>query len=178
MDFDILCSDITAETGEQDANWRDVIHWLMLRWNQNSGAAALLALALRVLLQEFILCKFILQEFTNEPIPTTIHINTAEPAPSKNFSHAKITHFLGLMLEEILPMGNEEMKLVASRHDEVCPPGRSALSLWRKFASLQRIKRMKSLIIGRSCSCHCCQTVRFGTMVGKVFVTQTQARGT
>ena len=63
----------------------------------------------------------------------------AEPTLSKNFSHAEIMHFLGLM-EEILPTGNEEMKLVASRHAEVHPPGGSALSFRRKFASLQRIK--------------------------------------
>ena len=61
--------------------------------------------------------------------------------PSKNFSHAGIVHFLSLM-EEILLTGNEDkMKLVASKHAEVHPPGRSVLSLTRrKFASLQRIK--------------------------------------
>ena len=57
----------------------------------------------------------------------------------KIFSHGEIMHFLGLM-EEMPPTGNEEMKLVASRHVVVYPPGRNALSLRRKFASLRRIK--------------------------------------
>ena len=62
------------------------------------------------------------------------------PNPSKNFSHAEIMHFLHLT-EEILLTGNGGMKLVASKHAEVHPPGRSVLSLTRrKFASLQRIK--------------------------------------
>ena len=80
-------------------------------------------------------------EFTDSPIPATINIKMAKtaaktaPAASKNFSHAEIRHFLHLM-EEILPMGNEEWKLVAVRHAEVHPSGRSALSLRRKFASL------------------------------------------
>ena len=76
------------------------------------------------------------------PIPTTININMAETAPtaSKNFSHTEIMRFLGLM-EEILPTGDEEMKLVALQHAKICPPGRSALSLRRKFASLQRVER-------------------------------------
>ena len=43
-------------------------------------------------------------------------------------------------MEEILPADKEEMKLVASKHAEVHPPGRSALSLWRKFASLWSVK--------------------------------------
>ena len=63
----------------------------------------------------------------------------AEPAPSKIFSHAEIMHFLCLM-EETLPTGNDETKLVASRHAEVHPLGRSALSLRRKIVSLRRIK--------------------------------------
>ena len=37
-------------------------------------------------------------------------------------------------------MDNKERKLVASKHAEVHPPGRSALSLRGKFASPQRIK--------------------------------------
>ena len=53
--MDSLCSDITAETGGEDANWRDVVPWLMLRWSQNSRSAS------RVLL-----CMFILQEFIFE----------------------------------------------------------------------------------------------------------------
>ena len=135
--MDSLCSDITAETGGEDANWRDVVHWLMLRWSQNSRA--LPSLAPRFL-QQFILHEFILRESTNSPIPTTIKINMTEAVTSsKNFSHGEIMHFLGLM-EEIIPMGNEEMKLVASQHAEAHPPGRSALSLRRKFASLQRVK--------------------------------------
>ena len=44
-------------------------------------------------------------------------------------------------MEEILTAGNKETKLVASKHGEVHPPLRSALSLWRKFASFRRIKR-------------------------------------
>ena len=135
MDFNTLCSDITAETGGQDANWGDIVHWLMLRWNSMASASAL-----RVLLQQFILQEVIVRE-GKSPIPTTIDIinNLAEPAPSKIFSHAEIMHFLCLM-EETLPTGNDETKLVASRHAEVHPPGRSALSLRRKFASLRQIK--------------------------------------
>ena len=40
------------------------------------------------------------------------------------------------------------------------------------------VSRMKSPILGRCCHCHCCCVVRFGAMIGKVFVTQTQVRGT
>ena len=139
MDFNTLCSDITAETGGQDAK-RDVVHWLMLSWSQNSRASAQRALLLR---------KFILWEFTNSLILTTININMAKTAPettpetapasSKNCSHAEIMHFLHPM-EETLPTGKEEMKLVALKHAEVHPPGRSTLSLRRKLATLQRVK--------------------------------------
>ena len=133
--MDSFCSDITAETGgEEDANWR-VVPWLMLRWSRKSRASAS-----RMLLHEFIRREFILPESTDSSIPTTIDIKmTAAKTASKNFSHGEIMHFLGPM-EDILPMGNEEMKLVASKHAEVYPPGRSALSLRRKFASLRRVK--------------------------------------
>ena len=93
-----------------------------------------------------VLCEVILRKFTDSPIHTSIHttinitMNETAPAASKNFSHAEIMHFLHLM-EEILPMGNKEMKLDALKHAEVCPPGRSAHSLRRKFASLQRVER-------------------------------------
>ena len=125
--MDSFCSDITAETGGEDANWRDIVPWLMLRWSHDSSRAS----ASSVLLREFILRE---QECKSAPIPTTININMAKTV-TKNFSHGEIMHFLGLM-EEIIPMGNEEMKLVASQHAEAHPPGRSALSLRRKFASL------------------------------------------
>ena len=61
-----------------------------------------------------LLHKFLLQE---ESMPTTTCINMS--APSKNSSHDEIMHFLRLM-EEIFPMGNKEMKLVPSKHADVC----------------------------------------------------------
>ena len=72
MDLDTLQSDITAESGgEEDANWRDVVPWLMLRWSLNSSPTR------RLLLKEFIRREFI---FDDLPIPTTIDINNMTAA--------------------------------------------------------------------------------------------------